>query len=75
MQHLTLFQAIVLALLQGVTELFPISSLGHTVILPSLLGWGNLQTDTSCAGQSCFLPFITGSAPGYQRCIVNLLLA
>ncbi len=59
MQHLTLFQAIVLALLQGVTELFPVSSLGHTVILPSLLGWGNLQTDTSCGGQSCFLPFIT----------------
>ena len=57
--HLTIFQAIVLALLQGVTELFPISSLGHTVILPGLLGWGNLQTDTSCGGQSCFLPFIT----------------
>jgi undecaprenyl-diphosphatase len=57
--HLTLVQAIVLALLQGVTELFPISSLGHTVILPGLLGWGNLQTDTSCGGQSCFLPFIT----------------
>ena len=32
-------QAIVLGLLQGVTELFPISSLGHTVILPGLLGW------------------------------------
>ncbi|MBV9709764.1 MAG: undecaprenyl-diphosphate phosphatase [Ktedonobacteraceae bacterium] len=57
--HLTIFQAIVLALLQGVTELFPISSLGHTVILPGLLGWGNLQTNTACGGQSCFLPFIT----------------
>ena len=33
------FQAIVMALLQGVTELFPISSLGHAVILPRLLGW------------------------------------
>ncbi|HUZ84837.1 MAG TPA: undecaprenyl-diphosphate phosphatase [Gaiellales bacterium] len=32
-------QAIVLGLLQGVSELFPISSLGHSVILPSLLGW------------------------------------
>ncbi|HKD74878.1 MAG TPA: undecaprenyl-diphosphate phosphatase [Ktedonobacterales bacterium] len=30
---------LVLALLQGVAELFPISSLGHTVILPGLLGW------------------------------------
>ena len=33
------FQAVVLGLLQGVSELFPISSLGHTVILPGLLGW------------------------------------
>ncbi|MGI8475411.1 MAG: undecaprenyl-diphosphate phosphatase [Thermomicrobiales bacterium] len=32
-------QAIILGLLQGVTELFPISSLGHSVILPKLLGW------------------------------------
>jgi undecaprenyl-diphosphatase len=32
-------QAALLGLLQGVTELFPVSSLGHTVILPSLLGW------------------------------------
>ena len=36
---LNLFQVIVLALLQGVAELFPISSLGHTVILPALLHW------------------------------------
>src|SRR5438067_7321069 len=32
-------RAIALGLLQGVSELFPISSLGHTVILPGLLGW------------------------------------
>jgi undecaprenyl-diphosphatase len=36
----TAFQAIVMAVLQGVTELFPISSLGHAVILPRLLNWG-----------------------------------
>ncbi len=36
---ITYFQALVLGGLQGVTELFPISSLGHTVILPQLLGW------------------------------------
>lgn len=36
---LTYLQAIIFGLLQGVTELFPISSLGHSVILPSLLGW------------------------------------
>src|SRR5262249_54131998 len=33
------FQAVVLGLLQGVSELFPVSSLGHSVILPSLFGW------------------------------------
>ena len=37
---MTAFQAIVMAVLQGVTELFPISSLGHAVILPRLLNWG-----------------------------------
>jgi undecaprenyl-diphosphatase len=38
-------QAIVLGLLQGVSELFPISSLGHSVILPHLLGWDIHQND------------------------------
>ena len=36
---MTAIQAIVMAVLQGVTELFPISSLGHAVILPRLLRW------------------------------------
>jgi undecaprenyl-diphosphatase len=44
--------AIVLAVLQGITELFPISSLGHTVILPSLLGWPIDQHSPE------FLPFV-----------------
>jgi undecaprenyl-diphosphatase len=38
-------QAIVLGLLQGFSELFPISSLGHSVILPQLLGWDIHQND------------------------------
>jgi undecaprenyl-diphosphatase len=38
-------QAIVLGLLQGVAEPFPISSLGHAVILPRLLGWDIHQND------------------------------
>ncbi len=38
-------QAIVLGLLQGVSELFPISSLGQSVILPNLLGWNIHQND------------------------------
>jgi undecaprenyl-diphosphatase len=36
---ITYFQAAILGLLQGVSELFPVSSLGHSVILPSLFGW------------------------------------
>jgi undecaprenyl-diphosphatase len=49
---LTLLQSLVLGVLQGVTELFPISSLGHTVILPSMLGWQVDQHDPA------FLTFI-----------------
>ncbi|MDB5195011.1 MAG: undecaprenyl-diphosphate phosphatase [Parcubacteria group bacterium] len=36
---LTYIQAILIGALQGITELFPISSLGHTVLLPQLLSW------------------------------------
>jgi undecaprenyl-diphosphatase len=39
-------QAILLGLLQGFSELFPISSLGHSVILPKLLGWNIHQNDS-----------------------------
>jgi undecaprenyl-diphosphatase len=56
--NLNIWQILFLAVLQGVTELFPISSLGHSVIIPGLLGWGNLINNTSCGGQSCFLPII-----------------
>lgn len=46
------FYAFALAVLQGITELFPISSLGHTVILPALLGWSLDQRSPA------FLPFV-----------------
>lgn len=36
---LSLLQATILGVLQGISELFPISSLGHSIILPTLLGW------------------------------------
>jgi undecaprenyl-diphosphatase len=45
-------EAAVLAVLQGVTELFPVSSLGHAVILPELLHWDIDQ------GSESFLPFL-----------------
>jgi len=44
-EPISYFQAIVLGLLQGVSELFPISSLGHSVIFPSLFGWNIHQND------------------------------
>ncbi len=40
---MTLFQALALALLQGVSELFPVSSLGHTILVPALLHWQNIE--------------------------------
>ena len=49
---MTAVHAIVIALLQGVTELFPVSSLGHAVVLPRLLGW---HIDQSAPQ---FLPFL-----------------
>ena len=68
--NLNIWQTIFLALLQGVTELFPISSLGHTVIFPGLFGWANFQTDTSCGGQSCFLPIIVALHLGTSIALV-----
>jgi undecaprenyl-diphosphatase len=42
---LSIFQAIIIGLVQGFTELFPVSSLGHSVILPKILHWNIQQTD------------------------------
>jgi undecaprenyl-diphosphatase len=41
-----------MGLLQGATELFPVSSLGHAVLIPSLLHWSFKQSDPS------FVPFL-----------------
>ncbi len=49
---LTIFQAIILGTLQGVSELFPISSLGHMVLLPALLHWNIDQSSDA------FLSFV-----------------
>jgi undecaprenyl-diphosphatase len=43
----SLAHAIILSLLQGAFELFPVSSLGHTVIVPALLGWPEQRSDPS----------------------------
>jgi undecaprenyl-diphosphatase len=53
------FQAIVIGLLQGVTELFPVSSLGHSVLVPAWLGWDTLVKGQS-ADESFYLAFLVG---------------
>ena len=42
------FQAIVIAVVQGITELFPVSSLGHSVLVPAWIGgsWQSLVTQS-----------------------------
>jgi len=49
---MTDLQAILLAIVQGITELFPVSSLAHAVLLPAVLGW---KVDE---GADSFLPFL-----------------
>ena len=62
------FRAIVLGAIQGITELFPISSLGHTVLLPNLFGWHQLVAYQSSSSENAWLAFIVmlhvGSAVG-----------
>jgi undecaprenyl-diphosphatase len=57
--HFTYFQAIVIGALQGVTELFPVSSLGHAVLVPHWIGgsWAQAVGDES-QGESPYLAFI-----------------
>jgi undecaprenyl-diphosphatase len=57
---LTYPEAIVIGALQGVAELFPVSSLGHSVILPALIGgrWAR-DLDVS-APASPYLAFVVG---------------
>jgi undecaprenyl-diphosphatase len=61
-QTVSYFQAIVIALVQGVTELFPVSSLGHSVLVPAWIGgsWQTLVTQSSQATSetSFYLAFI-----------------
>jgi undecaprenyl-diphosphatase len=59
---LTYFQAAVIGLIQGVSELFPVSSLGHSVLVPALIGgsWKDLVTQSASgdSGSSPYLAFI-----------------
>jgi len=60
MSHMTYLEASVVGLIQGVTELFPVSSLGHNVLIPALVG-GSWAADLNVAtSESPYLAFIVG---------------
>jgi undecaprenyl-diphosphatase len=60
MTHLTYLEASVVGLIQGVSELFPVSSLGHNVLIPALIG-GSWEADLDVATpESPYLAFIVG---------------
>ena len=58
--HLTYVQAVVTGLIQGVTELFPVSSLGHNVLIPALIGGSWAKALNVSAPNSPYLAFIVG---------------
>jgi undecaprenyl-diphosphatase len=60
MSHLTFPEAIVVGLIQGVTELFPLSSLGHNVLIPALIGGTWAQDLSVSKPESPYLAFIVG---------------
>ena len=60
MSHLTYAEAMVVGLIQGVTELFPVSSLGHNVLIPALIGGSWAQDLNVSKPESPYLAFIVG---------------
>ena len=60
MSHLTFGEAGVVGLIQGITELFPVSSLGHNVLIPALVGGSWAQDLNVSAPESPYLAFIVG---------------
>jgi undecaprenyl-diphosphatase len=60
MTHLTYLEAAVIGLVQGVSEMFPVSSLGHSVLIPALVG-GSWARDLNVASaESPYLAFVVG---------------
>lgn len=80
--HISTFQALVLGVLQGISELFPISSLGHTVLFPHLFGWDNIvswQSQTESPWLAFVVMLHVGSAIGllayFWRDWINIISA
>ncbi len=60
MGHLTWLEAIVIGGMQGVAELFPVSSLGHSILIPALVGGTWAQDLDVSAPESPYLAFVVG---------------
>ncbi|MFZ2013507.1 MAG: undecaprenyl-diphosphate phosphatase, partial [Nocardioides sp.] len=60
MSHLSYFEAIVVGAFQGFSELFPISSLGHSILIPALVGGQWAKDLNVSAPESPYLAFIVG---------------
>lgn len=57
---LSYLEAVVVGALQGITELFPVSSLGHSVLIPALIGGQWARDLTVSTPESPYLAFIVG---------------
>src|ERR1700690_4301722 len=60
MTHLTYLEAAVVGLVQGVSEMFPVSSLGHSVLIPAIVGGAWARDLNVAAPESPYLAFIVG---------------
>ena len=60
MEHLTWLEALVIGGLQGVAELFPVSSLGHSILVPALVGGSWARDLDVSAPESPYLAFVVG---------------
>jgi undecaprenyl-diphosphatase len=60
MTHLTYLEAAVVGLVQGVSEMFPVSSLGHNVLIPAIVGGGWARDLNVATPESPYLAFVVG---------------
>src|ERR1700719_1025976 len=60
MTQLTYLEAAVVGLVQGVSEMFPVSSLGHNVLIPAIVGGSWARDLNVSASESPYLAFIVG---------------
>src|SRR5260370_1969289 len=60
MTHITYLEAAVVGLVEGVSEMFPVSSLGHNVLIPAFVGGSWARDLNVAATESPYLAFIVG---------------